>query len=63
VNIEIKPFEPLDIDLEGFHGKGCSGIADLLAELGKAVEREQKPEYKQVRIGQKAGTRTRIGRR
>lgn len=63
VNIEIRPFEPLDIDLEGFQGKGCADIADVLAALGETVQRDQKPEYRRVGRRTQTGTRTRIGGR
>lgn len=48
VIITIKPFQPLGVDLEGFHGKGCSDIADLFANLGDTVERRQKPEHSEA---------------
>lgn len=61
VTVTIEAFQPLDIDLDGFQGKGCKSVADALAQVGETVERKQKPEFR--RIGQKAGTgRTRIGR-
>ena len=64
VTVTIEAFKPLDIDLEGFQGKGCKDIADALAAVGETVERKKKPEYKQVRIGKKAKAgRTRIGGR
>lgn len=51
VIITIKPFQPLEVDLEGFHGKGCSDVADLFANLGNTVERKQKPEHSETAAG------------
>ena len=41
----------MEADLNGFHGQGCSEIADLLAEMGETVERKQKREFYQVHVG------------
>ena len=54
ITITLKPFEPMEADLNGFHGQGCSEIADLLAEMGETVERKQKREFYQVVVGDTA---------
>ena len=51
ITITLKPFEPMEADLNGFHGQGCSEIADFLAEMGETVERKQKREFYQVHVG------------
>lgn len=67
VNITLTPFQPAEFDLDGFHGKGCSEIADLFARLGETVERSPKPESHQVRLNtaarQQQRSQTHVGGR
>ena len=51
ITITLKPFQPMEADLNGFRGQGCSEIADLLAEMGETVERKQKREFYQIVVG------------
>ena len=34
-----------DVDLTGFHGKGCDAIIQAFAELGEMKTHVHKPEY------------------
>jgi len=45
ITIEVRPFEPVSVDLEGFQGQGCKGVADLFAKLGEETKRTTKPEF------------------
>jgi len=49
--VEIDEKGNCEINLEGFHGKGCSAIMDgLLSILGDATERKHKPEFNEKPI-------------
>ena len=47
IEITINLDGSVEIDLDGFHGKGCSEIADefVKALSGDVIKREQKAEY------------------
>ena len=46
IEITIDAEGSTEIDLKGFHGKGCSEITDLLTKsLGNVVKRAPKAEY------------------
>lgn len=37
---------PVEVDLAGYAGKGCSAVQDVFGRaLGVTVERKKKPEY------------------
>lgn len=49
VEIIINTDGTVEIDLHGFHGKGCAEITEkFLKALGKEVKRDQKCEYHKV---------------
>jgi hypothetical protein len=37
-----------DVDLTGFHGKGCDAIIDAFGELGEVKTHTHKPEWIQT---------------
>jgi hypothetical protein len=43
--LEINEEGEISVDLDGFKGKGCAAIMDLLEETIGPAERENKPEY------------------
>lgn len=47
IEITIEPDGSTEIDLKGFHGKGCSEITDKLVKAleGEVVTRTPKAEY------------------
>lgn len=46
IEIKINPNGGINIELIGFHGDGCSKIAQQFIDaLGKSVQNERKPEY------------------
>jgi len=53
MEIVIKPDGTIDIDLINFHGKGCSELAEKMAqELGTKVKTEKKSEYYREEVSQ-----------
>ena len=46
IEITIDKDGQIEIDLKGYHGKGCQNIARELAKsLGTTVKNEKKPEF------------------
>ena len=45
----------VDIDLIGFHGKGCDSLFRAFASVGKITKEVIKPEYREQAQSQKAG--------
>lgn len=43
--ISVSQTGEVSYKLEGFAGKGCSNIADLISKVGKEKSREKTPEY------------------
>lgn len=47
LTIEITETGELEVDLDGFKGKGCSELIDLIENAMGQAERTNKPEYDQ----------------
>lgn len=46
IEIKIKPDGSLSVELVGFHGEGCSSVAQKFIEaLGKTIKSDRKSEY------------------
>lgn len=45
MTIEIREDGQINVDLNGFRGKGCAAIVDIIEEALGSATRKNKPEY------------------